>query len=254
MPRRKPKKHDLSKEQEMQLKEKLDSIILADEMLAGLEAPDIPPIKEPRILNVNSVKSEVETEARSILESLSKFYNDFDDVDEENYLKKKQKIDALNISTLAFQIRTAQHAISKIIEEIDSGRVERGLFEVLAQLQNQLMQMPKNFSTYMNQMEKNYKELKAEKDKEPGNISMDENGKIIENFENSETLKVRGTKSLMESLQNSIKNGSKIKEAEIVEEKIADDLINPRTKKVTSDLAGPSDDDIDFEIEDDLFE
>lgn len=254
MPRRKPKKHDLSKEQEMQLKEKLDSIVLADEMLSGLGVPDIPPIKEPRILNVNTVKSEVETEARSILESLSKFYNDFDDVDEDNYLKKKQKIDALNISTLAFQIRTAQHAISKIIEEIDSGRVERGLFEVLAQLQNQLMQMPKNFSTYMNQMEKNYKELKSEKDKSPENISLDENGKVIDNLENSEALKVRGTKSLMESLQNSIKNGSKIKDADIVEEKVADDLINPRTKTVTSDLAGPSDDDVDFEIEDELFE
>lgn len=254
MPRRKPKKHDLSKEQEMQLKEKLDSIVLADEMLSGLGVPDIPPIKEPRILNVNTVKSEVETEARSILESLSKFYNDFDDADEDNYLKKKQKIDALNISTLAFQIRTAQHAISKIIEEIDSGRVERGLFEVLAQLQNQLMQMPKNFSTYMNQMEKNYKELKSEKDKSPENISLDENGKVIDNLENSEALKVRGTKSLMESLQNSIKNGSKIKDADIVEEKVADDLINPRTKTVTSDLAGPSDDDVDFEIEDELFE
>ena len=95
MPRRKPKKNDLSKEQEMQLKDKLDSIMLADDMLAGLEMPDIPPIKEPRILNVNTVKSEVETEARSILESLSKFYNDFEDVDDENYLKKKQKIDLI---------------------------------------------------------------------------------------------------------------------------------------------------------------
>lgn len=114
--------------------------------------------------------------------------------------------------------------------------------------------MPKNFSTYMNQMEKNYKELKAEKDKGPENISLDENGKVIDSLENSEALKVRGTKSLMESLQNSIKNGSKIKDADIVEEKVADDLINPRTKTVTSDLAGPSDDDIDFEIEDELFE
>ena len=36
MPRRKPKTNNLSKEQELNLKDRLDSIILADEMLSGL--------------------------------------------------------------------------------------------------------------------------------------------------------------------------------------------------------------------------
>ena len=56
MPRRKPKNKNLSKEQELQLKDKLDGILLADEMLAGLSAPDIPPIKPQRLLNVDGVK------------------------------------------------------------------------------------------------------------------------------------------------------------------------------------------------------
>lgn len=255
MPRRKPKTPNLSKEQELNLKDRLDSIILADEMLSGLSTPDIPPIKPHRELKIDTVKSEVEMEARAILESLSKFYNDVENISEDSYMKHKEKIDAMNISTMAFQIRTAQHAIAKIIEEIDSGRVEPRLFEVLAQLQNQIMQMPKNFSSYMTQMEKNYKQLKAESEdiKKGGDIQFDENGNIIQSKENEDLLKARGTRSLMENLQNVMKNGNMIKDAEIVTPD--DSLINPRTKfGGTSDLLGGGDDGVDFELDDDIFE
>jgi len=254
MPRRKPKKNNLTKEQELNLKDKLDSIVLADEMLSGLSAPDIPPMKPQRFINVDNVKSEVEMEARAILDSLSKFYNDMESLPEDNYLKHKQKIDALSISTMAFQIRTAQHAIAKLIEEIDSGRIEPRLFEVLAQLQNQIMQMPKNFSNYMTQMEKNYKQLKTESEemKKQSDISFDENGNLIQTPENMDALKVRGTKSLMENLQTLMKGGNIVKEAEIVP--MEDNLINPRTKDGTSsDLLG-GDNEEDFEIDDEIFD
>jgi hypothetical protein len=256
MPRRKPKTQNLSKEQELNLKDRLDSIILADEMLSGLSTPDIPPIKQHRELNIDGVKTEVEIEARAILDSLSKFYNDMDNLSEDSYIKHKQKIDAMSISTMAFQIRTAQHAIAKLIEEIDSGRVEPRLFEVLAQLQNQIMQMPKNFSSYMTQMEKNYKQLKIESEEvnKGGDIQFDENGNIIQSKENEDLLKARGTRSLMENLQNVMKNGSIVKDAEIVNNDPPDDsLINPRTKfGGTTDLLG-GDDEIDFELDDDIF-
>lgn len=255
MPRRKPKTQNLSKEQELNLKDRLDSIILADEMLSGLSTPDIPPIKQHRELNIDGVKTEVEIEARAILDSLSKFYNDMDNLSEDSYIKHKQKIDAMSISTMAFQIRTAQHAISKLIEEIDSGRMEPRLFEVLAQLQNQIMQMPKNFSSYMTQMEKNYKELKKESEEigKKEEIKFDENGNLMQTPENMEALKVRGTKSLMENLQTLIKGGQMIKDAEIVEDK--DDLINPKTKSggAEADLLGGLDDD-DFEIDDEIYQ
>ena len=256
MPRRKPKNHNLSKEQELNLKNKLDSIVLADEMLSDLSTPDIPPIKPHRELKIDAVKTEVEVEARAILDSLSKFYNDMENVSEDSYIKHKQKIDAMSISTMAFQIRTAQHAISKLIEEIDSGRVEPRLFEVLAQLQNQIMQMPKNFSSYMTQMEKNYKQLKVESEeiKKGVELQFDENGNIIQSQENTDLLKARGTRSLMENLQNVMRGGNIIKDAEIIKENPDDSLINPRTKfGGTLDLSG-GDDESDFEIEDELFD
>ena len=146
---------------------------------------------------------------------------------------------------------------NKLIEEIDSGRVEPRLFEVLAQLQNQIMQMPKNFSSYMTQMEKNYKQLKSESEeiKKSGDLQFDENGNILQTQENTDLLKARGTRSLMENLQNVMKGGSMIKDAEIVKNTAPEDnLINPRTKfGGTSDLSG-GDNESDFEIEDELFD
>ena len=252
MPRRKPKEKTLTKEQELAIKDKLDGIVLADEMLAGLSAPDIPPMRDMRSMNVDGVKSEVEAEARSILESLVKFYNDIENMPEDSYEKHKQKIDAMNISTMAFQIRTAQHAISKLIEEIDTGRMEPRLFEVLAQLQNQIMQMPKNFSSYMSQMEKNYKQLKSESEeiKKQQDIKFDESGNMIQSSENIDALKVRGTKSLMENLQTMMKSG-KIINAEIVPPN--NDLINPRNMTESEMLGGGGEDD-NFEMDDEIFD
>lgn len=254
MPRRTPKKQNLSKDQELAIKDKLDGIVLADEMLAGLSTPEIPPIKDFRSMNVDAVKSEVEMEARSILESLGRFYNDSENISEDSYLKHKQKIDSLSISVMAFQIRTAQHAISKLIEEIDSGRMEPRLFEVLAQLQNQIMQMPKNFSSYMTQMEKNYKQLKTENEeiKKQDDIRFDESGNLIQSTENIEALKVRGTKSLMENLQTLMKGGQLIKDAEIVPPN--NDLINPRTGNSDDVLLGGSEEDENFTMDDEIFD
>lgn len=254
MPRRKPKKKNLSQEQELALKNKLDGIVLADEMLSGLTAPEIPSIKPFKMMDIDSVKNEVETEARSVLDALAKFYNDMNDLDPDHYMKHKQKIDALNISTMAFQIRAAQHTISKLVEEIDTGNMNPRLFEVLAQLQNQLMQMPKNFSSYMGQMEKNYKQLKSESEdmKKQEDIRFDENGNIIPSQENFDALKVRGTKSLMENLQTLMKGKDIIKDAEIIQPD--NDLINPRKAGAKdSDILGGIEEEDNFEIDDDIF-
>ena len=104
----------------------------------------------------------------------------------------------------------------------------------------------------MTQMEKNYKELKKESEEmqKGGDIQFDENGNIIQTQENTDLLKARGTRTLMENLQNVMKNGSIIKDAEIVPD---DSLINPRTKfGGMSDLG--NDGEPDFEIEDELFD
>jgi DNA-directed RNA polymerase subunit L len=257
MPRRKPKNKEAkqeSKKKEQELKDRLDSILLADDMLKDLSHPDIPPIREIRTIDLDTAKTEVEAEARSIMESLSRFFNGGEEMDETSYIRHKQKIDALSISTMALQIRTAQHAIAKLMDEIDSGVTDPKMFAVLAQLQNQIMQMPKNFSDYMSQMESNYKSLKKEEDviNSSGDLKIDSEGNIIEEVETEGKLKVRGTKTLMESLQATIKKQGEIKEAEFEED---DNLINPLKKDEGVDALGDKlvDGEENVDFDDDMF-
>jgi hypothetical protein len=74
----------------------------------------------------------------------------------------KKKADTMNLSAMMFQLKSAQHAITKILEEIDLGNMHPRLFEVLAQLQSQIMQMPKDYQAYLEKMEQNYKKTKIE--------------------------------------------------------------------------------------------
>ena len=251
MPRRKPKNKQLGKEKELEIKKSLDEILLADEMLNGIESPDLPPLKPQRVMNLDSIKTDVESEAKRILSALAEFYWDPNLLEGKEYINEKQKIDALNVSIMAFNVRTAQHAITKLLEEIDSGNFQPRMFEVLAQLQNQMMQMPKNFSSYMTQMEKSYKQLKSEAEQKQNSnpITLDENGNVT-SINPGDTLKVRGNKSLMEGLQSLMKTNVIVKEAEILDHD--DSLVNPSKKE--GNPLGEDGEDCTLDIDDDLFE
>ena len=166
MPRRKPKQQvetTITKEEALRKKKELEDLIFNDEMLSDLGHPDIPGMKPSRMMNFDNLKTEVEMEAKNILTSLIKFYMESSIIDEGDYINYRAKIDALSISTMAFQIRTAQHAVTKMLDEIDAGgQYQARNFEVLAQMQNQLMQMPSKLQSYLADMEKTYKNLNTE--------------------------------------------------------------------------------------------
>ena len=130
-------------------------------------------------------------------------------IEKSDYVTYKQKIDAMNISSMMLQLKTAQHAITKLIEEIDLGNANPRMFEVLAQLQSQIMQMPKDYQQYLNKMEESYVRLRSEGERKAyvGGVQMEFNPEnksstigITSNA--GEGIKVRGTKGLMEGLRD----------------------------------------------------
>jgi hypothetical protein len=265
MPRRPPKNKagvKLTKEDALKKKQELEDLIFNDEMLDGLGAPDIPPMKPMRMMNFDSLKTEVETEAKSILTSLIKFYMDSDIIEEGDYVHYRAKIDALSISTMAFQIRTAQHAVTKMLDEIDAGgQYQARNFEVLAQMQNQLMQMPLKLQSYLADMEKTYKSLNTEakaSDNVKQSVMMDDDGNPVTipgiNGEGG-TVKVRGNKTLMEGLQNVIKTEVIVKKAQVVED-VEKNLIDPKMKDLITpenELKQQMEDETKIELDEDLF-
>jgi hypothetical protein len=230
MPRRKPK---YDKETQEKLKNSLESL-LSDE---GLDIPqitdeDLPKIRTTESLDTTSIKIEAETDAKIMLESVVDFYLTNELINKKEYVSYKQKIDSMNLSSMMFQLRAAQHMVVKVIEEIDLGAVNPRMIEIFCQLQTQLAQIPKNYTEYLSKMEDSYKRMQVDSDSksERGDVIKTQDGdiKVPEGVSDgaSEGVRTRGTRSLMENLQT-IFGENKVIEGQL---EIVDESIDPRVK------------------------
>lgn len=257
MPRRKPK---MNKVVEEKIKETLDSIIL-DENLDAVETgtSDLPRLKTSVQMDYMEEKISSASEAKSMLDSLVKFYFDENLISSNSYLEYRKKIDSMNVSSMMFQLKTAQHAITKILEEIDMGNMTPRLFEVLAQLQGQIIQMSKDHQQYLDKMEKSYKIMKDDIDSKNYNGGImigeaeDPRGDSMQNDESA--IRVRGTRGLMEGLRGIL--GSEVIDIK-VEEVDPNSIVNAREKMKMDAIekgyeTDSEDEDDDLRIEDDLF-
>jgi hypothetical protein len=266
MPRRKPKPEKVIEEK---IKQNLDSIIMEESLDNVIEAntSELPRIKSPNLMDYDEEKSTAFTEAKILLDSLTNFYVDPGKVGMPDHLDQKKKMDAVNLSAMMFQLKSAQHAITKILEEIELGNTHPRLFEVLGQLQSQIMQMPKDYQNYMEKMEQGYKRLRNEIEQKNHNegISMEksEEGSVYIPSSSNEfgTIKSRGTKNMMEGIRELIGGEIEdVKPIEIDEEKIKEmdpnSVVNARYKKIIDVDRISSDDEKDedeYTLDDDLF-
>lgn len=263
MPRRKPKPEKVIQEK---IKESLDSIIM-EESLDSIDtilqdSNELPRLKTTELMNFTDEKSTALSDAKALMDSIANFYIDAKLLDEASHVELKKKIDAMNLSSMMFQLKSAQHAITKLLEEIDLGNMHPRLFEVLAQLQSQIMQMPKDYQAYLEKMEQNYKKTRIEIDEknQSGAVLMDSSGDGVYSSTNQTVdggLKSRGTRGIMEGLRGII--GSEI--VDIKPETVnPNSIVNAREKKkMESDELGynPDDENEEFDefgIEDDIIQ
>ena len=167
------------------------------------EAKRILPLKSTNSMDYDGVKIESDTKADDIVDSIAEFYLDRGIINEIPYVKQKNVVDKITVSNLLFQMKTAEHAITKLLEEIDNGNLHPRTFEVLASLQRSKMEIVKHLAQFMVIMENNYKQLKEDyrvkKAEEP---IMVEEGEQIE--EEKDTFQIRGGKHLIETLRGVI--------------------------------------------------
>jgi hypothetical protein len=254
MPRRKPKPERVIQEQ---IKASLDSILSDEELGIETVTPDqLPRLKTTDVMDFKTETQTTGTEARSLLTSMVNYYLDQNFIEQSDYVNYKMKIDSMNVSSMMLQLKTAQHAITKLLEEIDYGNANPRMFEVLAQLQSQIMQMPKDYQNYLEKMEEGYKKLNTEKEKKefssPIQIT-DENGIVTENSNLTESggIKVRGTKGLMEGLRTIL--GAEI-EVVNVEEEDPNAVVNAKRKaQIDSSRNVVVGEEDHLEIDEDLF-
>jgi hypothetical protein len=167
----------------------------------------------------------------------------------------------MNVSSMMLQLKTAQHAITKLLEEIDLGNSNPRMFEVLAQLQSQIMQMPKDYQQYMNKMEESYIRLRSEGERKAyaGGVQMDYNPEnktstlgTSYNSLQGEGIKVRGTRGLMEGLRDIL--GTEIEDIKI-DESNENSIVNAKRKEELAITRNDIEinDENSLEIDEDLF-
>lgn len=257
MPRRKPKPERVVEEK---IKESLDSI-LQDENLDfdAVTTEDLPRLKSTELMNFSEATQTTGSDAKAILDSIAKFYLDENFLDQTNYVDYKKKIDSMNLASMMLQLKTAQHAITKLLEEIDLGNANPRMFEVLAQLQSQIMQMPKDYQGYVQKMEESYKSIGTQLESKSNSGSFElnpgEDGKNVYNPSANDNggIKVRGTKGLMEGLRDII--GTEIEDIKV--EEIDDNAVVNAKKKAKIDASrniSIDEEDTDLEVDDELFD
>jgi hypothetical protein len=194
------------------LSEDLESMILGSDLPSVQETSksDLPPISAIKPLNYEEVKRFADEKSDEIVESVVLLYLPKEFIFEQDYVSQKMSIDKMTVSNLIFQMKTAEHAIKKLLEEIDTGNTHARSFEVLASLQKSKMEIIKHLAQFMVIMENNYKSLKLdyETSKAEGTHAQDSEAEEIRN----DSLKFRGTKGLMSMLQTQIENAKKSKD------------------------------------------
>lgn len=162
---------------------------------------------DPGFLNYHEIKDTVNNEATEIVISIAEFYLSPEIIENVNYVKQKTKVDQITVSSLLFQMQTAEHAIIKLLGEIDDGNLHPRTFEVLASLQRSKMEIVKHMAQFMIVMENAYKSFHEDYRIKKSENSLSES----EELENAESgnFKTRGSKQLLKALHDMREEESK---------------------------------------------
>jgi hypothetical protein len=258
MPRRKP---NLEKQEQKKIQDSLESLLEDGHHieLDRLQASDMPAMKTLPPLDMRKEQLLFMADAKEYLDQMVDFYYGDELSESTEHLKKKKKIDNMHLSSILLQMKTTQHAIMKIMEEIELGNVQPRMLEVLGQLQSQLVGYSKEYQNFLKGMEESYKILRVESEQKlaagAASVKETQTGEFevdASSLKRSEdgTVKVRGTKALMEGIQEDVRDIQ-----DVVVEEVPVSKVDARAKAQEDNAkrVEESTEENGFEIEDDLF-
>lgn len=196
-----PRKIDPEKKEQILLREELDKLISEDSQVIQaltVQASTLLPSRPISPLDYNNVKITCEDAADEIVTAVASFYLDERIIENIPYVKQKTAVDHITVSNLLFQMKTAEHAIIKLLEEIDGGNLHPRTFEVLSSLQRSKMEIVKHLAQFMIIMENNYKNLKVDYDTKAATTQ------DIDSEEVSNPMQTRGTRGMLEALRQAV--------------------------------------------------
>lgn len=198
------------KERKLSEKEELEAIIAqSTDSLEYLteEAKKLAPKKNPIVFDYDAIKEVSKTEAEDLVGSSAKFYLTADTINSEIYVQQKMRADVVVTSDLLRSLKIAEHAICKMLEQIEAGDMHPRTFEVLAGFQKTKLELTQALAKQINGMEDQYKKLKEDykiistETAEVIDISSNQDG--VNEFEDGSASFI-GTRKLLESIRSEL--------------------------------------------------
>lgn len=207
---------DLDKQKQIQnrIRENLEAIMKESQKPSLVSPMDEDPLStekaehpNARPLDLHREKKSFEREAKKVLDKAMKFYVDHKYIGKDEYLEYKKGFDALALSNIMFSMRFTQHALIKIMEDIDMGNTHPRTFEALSTLNGQLMSVIKHYAAFMATIETNMRQTQqdlviAEHKQEEARTEDAEATVVVD-----QPMRVRGTKALIQGLKKDASMG-----------------------------------------------
>jgi hypothetical protein len=196
------------KKREIELRDELEKMLAdgIDNLQFDINnAKELLPQQGSSFMDYERVKTYADDKAKSIVDSIAEFYLNENIIAQIPYVNQKSVVDKITVSNLLFQMKTAEHAIIKLLEEIDNGNLHPRTFEVLASLQRSKMEIVKHLAQFMVIMENNYKSLKEDyRVKIADEPPLLEAGSAEEDNSQKSAFQIRGTKQMIEMLREAV--------------------------------------------------
>ena len=192
-------------EQADEIKKDLEELLGPNESIDVEKDPSDLPIPKfhnaSPAINYGDMKVGAEKQAKKTITSLMQFYLDADIIEKDEYLMAKKKMDEMTMSSLVYQLKAGERALTTLLETIEGGELAPRMFEVLATLQKSMLDIIKSQTMYLMATEESTKRIardielykKREHDDEVERVGGNSNANIQ-----------RGTKDLMNQIQAGI--------------------------------------------------
>jgi len=197
----------LSKKERDETRKSLDDLLNLDTK-EDLSSPDSEVQKvlpEKVKTDYTKVRNDTADKAKKVLDKMLRFYLSQEIIEEDEYVQSRIEIEKWTLSKLMNVLETSEMAMTKMLERIDDGEMHPRMFEVLSNLQKNILDIVKAQTLQLIASEETIKKLSRDVDVFKPEFSQK---RPTENTatKTQQGLSVRGTRDLMKNLQESNKN------------------------------------------------
>lgn len=190
----------LDKEQKEEARENLKELLDEGTNLPIAQEGDLPSFNDVERYSFDDGKNKSIKMAKRMMDSVMKLYLSAEIIEQNEYVKMKQRVEEMQLSTLFNQMAQMEHSIEMLMRTIESGELTPRMFEVLAGLQKTMLEINKHATLHMMAAEEGMKKLKHDID-----IYSDATT-IVNKKTDEEGTTARGNRDLMRSIQEEIQD------------------------------------------------